>query len=110
MATLILSFVAIIGKLGDTGSNHIGYWSFGILGLGLLYGAPVGLVLGLFLRAFLFKLSFNDFVAVDYKAGVVALICGCIGGINGPFWAALVCVSSFVVSGLVIGGIKIVNG
>ena len=110
MATLVLSFVAIIGQLGDTGSNHFGYWSIGIVILGLFYGSPVGLVLGLILRAVLFKLPFNDFVVVGCEAGVVALIFGCLGGLNGPFLAALTCVGSFVLSTLIIGGMKLASG
>jgi hypothetical protein len=40
----ILSFGALIGKSGTTGTDYVGYWDVSLVWLGLLYGGFFGLV------------------------------------------------------------------
>ena len=42
----ILSFGDLIGRTGSTG-DHIGNWSVGDLGVGAMYGAPLGAIVAL---------------------------------------------------------------
>jgi hypothetical protein len=108
LATLVLSFIAIIGKLGDTGSNYIGYWNIGIIGLGLIYGSPIGVVITLVMRIILNKIPFTDFIFICSKSGGIAFVLGCVGGWlgKGPLSAAPACIISFIISALIIGYIK----
>jgi hypothetical protein len=42
----ILSFGALIGRSGSTGSEYVGYWEIGLVWLGLLYGGVFGAFAG----------------------------------------------------------------
>ena len=103
VATVVLSFIALIGRLGDTGSDHFGYWSYGIIFLGMFYGIPVGLFLVTISRLMLLKLAYEQFVAVSKWSVLIATIMGCLAGIEGPLLAAPVCIITFVMAVIIIG-------
>jgi hypothetical protein len=96
VASLLLSFISLIGELGDTGSRHAGYWEPAIIGLGLMYGGPSGAAMVLVLRIAFPRLGFKRFIGATIYAGLAALVIGAIGGRNGPGAAALFCISAFV--------------
>ncbi|HWZ94645.1 MAG TPA: hypothetical protein VNW30_05565 [Opitutaceae bacterium] len=104
VASLVLSFTALAGRLGDTGSNYIGYWDIGIIGLGVFYGGPSGVALMCILRLVLFRIPNPWFLRITNYSGVLALISGMIGGLKNPFYAAIMCVGIFVLS-MAVGGL-----
>jgi len=97
VASLLLSFIALIGKLGDTGSKHVGYWEPAVVGLGLFYGGPCGAVMMLLLRLAFSRLVFKRFVAATVYAGIAALLIGMVAGRAGPGNAAPFCIVAFLV-------------
>jgi hypothetical protein len=44
--SVILSLCALAGRIQTTGDNYIGYWEWGLLLIGSMYGGPVGAVVG----------------------------------------------------------------
>ncbi len=42
----ILSLCALAGRIGTTGENYVGFWDWGLLLVGSMYGGPVGAVMG----------------------------------------------------------------
>ena len=104
VASLVLSSVALIGRLGDTSADHFGYWNIGVVGLGIFYGGPTGIVLVVLLRGiFLSKLTIHQIIRSGIQSGMGAVIAGLIGGIANPFYAATACVITFVALMLLIG-------
>ena len=43
--SVIWSFTSLIGNSGTTGTEYIGYWDWGVLGLGIMYGSFFGILL-----------------------------------------------------------------
>ena len=98
----ILSFGALIGKSGTTGTEYVGYWTSSLIWLGLLYGglfgllvAPLGYLLlarrvgirGAFLPATAGTLI-GGFLGA-FAAPPLAVITGICGFVLGLLWANL---------------------
>ena len=97
VASLLLSFISLIGELGDTGSRHAGYWEPALIGLGLMYGGPSGAAMLLLLRIVFPRLDSKRFIGSAIYAGLAALVIGAIAGRTGPGAAALFCISTFLI-------------
>lgn len=97
VASAVLTAVALMGRMGDTGSNHVGYWEPAVLGLGFMYGAPMGATMLLLLRIAFRRLDFRGFMNAIIWAGAIATLAGVFGGVRGPGMAFVSCVSCFVV-------------
>jgi len=41
---VILSFNSLIGRSGTTGSEYVGAWDWGIIGIGIMYGSFFGIL------------------------------------------------------------------
>jgi len=43
---IILSICGLLGRSHTTGANYVGYWTYGLLLIGAMYGGPMGLFMG----------------------------------------------------------------
>jgi hypothetical protein len=89
---IILSFASLTGHSGTTGSEYVGAWDWGVLGLGLLYGSFFGILLAplghvIFLKRIGFKKAILPAFAGTILGGLFgalssplgALFYGCLG-------------------------------
>ncbi len=79
---LILSFNSLIGRSGTTGSEYVGAWDWGIIGLGIMYGGFFGIIMAplgyiLFLR----KIGVRKAI---FPAFLGTILGGFFGGLAGP--------------------------
>ena len=87
-ASFIFSFGGLIGRSGDTGSEYVGYWSPGYLGLGLFYGSIVGIIFyPVGWLVFLSGFSFQELLLAACKVSIVTIAFGCIGAIHNQILA-----------------------
>ncbi len=97
---VILSFNSLIGRSGTTGTEYIGYWDWGILGLGIMYGSFVGLfVAPLGYLIFLRKIGLQKAIL---PASLGTMLGGCFGVLIGPSEALRYGCLGFFVSLLVL--------
>ena len=76
----ILSLCALSGRIQTTGENYIGYWDYGWLLIGSMYGGPLGAILG--------PVAYVTFARrIGFKQ---ATIFGTVGTIIGGYAGALI--------------------
>jgi len=76
----IFSFASLIGHSGSTGSEYIGAWDWGIIGLGIMYGGFFGLLMGpLGYIIFLRQIGLRKAIL---PAAVGTIVGGCLGALN----------------------------
>jgi hypothetical protein len=90
---------ALAGRVGTTGENYLGFWHWGLLFVGSMYGGPVGAVMGPVAYATTVR-------TIGFKrATVPAMIGTIIGGVAGslivPLLGLLTGVMGFFVSLLI---------
>jgi hypothetical protein len=89
----ILSFGALIGRSGSTGTQYVGYWGIELVWLGFLYGGIVGaLVTPIAYITLVKKIGFQK---AFVPATIGTLLGGFIGAIIGPPFAVLTGVGGF---------------
>ncbi len=97
---LILSFNSLIGRSGTTGSEYIGAWDWGIVGLGIMYGGFFGIFLvPLGYIIFLRKIGVRKAI---FPAFLGTILGGFFGGFFGPSDAMACGISGFLISLLVV--------
>jgi len=92
----ILSFGALIGRSGSTGTEHVGYWVIDLVWLGFLYGG----LLGAFVTpiAYVPLVRKIGFQKAFIPATIGTLFGGFVGAIVGPPFAVLTGVAGFFVA------------
>jgi len=97
---LILSFNTLIGRGGTTGSDFIGAWDWGIVGLGIMYGSFFGIALApLGYIVFLRKIGVRKAILPAFLGTILG---GFFGGLFGPSDAMVCGFSGFLISLLVL--------
>lgn len=97
---LILSFNSLIGRSGTTGSDYIGAWDWGIVGLGIMYGGFFGLFMApLGYIVFLRKIGVRKAI---FPAFFGTILGGFFGAFFGPSDAMAYGISGFLISLLVL--------
>ena len=95
----ILSLCALSGRIQTTGENYIGYWHYGLVLVGSMYGAAFGAIAGpvayaSFVRAIGFKRSIGPAmlgtIACGYAGSIYTPILGPVTGIAGFFLALFI--------------------
>ena len=94
-ASIILSFGALLGRSGTTGTEYVGYWEPALIGLGLIYGG----FFGAFIMpiAYLTHLHRTGFVRAIVPATIGTIVGGCVGALALPPLALITgCIGFFV--------------
>jgi hypothetical protein len=77
---VIFSFASLIGHSGTTGSEYVGAWDWGNIGLGIMYGGFFGLLMGpLGYIIFLRQIELRKAIL---PAAVGTIVGGCLGALN----------------------------
>jgi hypothetical protein len=89
----ILSFGALIGRSGSTGTEYVGYWVIDLVWLGFLYGG----LLGAFVTpiAYVILVKKIGFQKALIPATIGTLLGGFVGAIVGPPFAVVTGVAGF---------------
>ncbi len=99
VATIVICFTYILGNLGETIEDYQDFWDLiALIGLGVIYGAPSGIILLLVARILMFHHEIREFIIASAKCATISIFVGCIGGLRGPFVAAIFCCASFLVA------------
>lgn len=95
-AFLVFSIAGLIGRSGDSGTEHFGYWSPAYIILAMFYGIPIGAICLALCRFMLFRTS--DAVLFDNscKLILVTVLGGVVGCFQGFFTAAAIAIICFV--------------
>jgi hypothetical protein len=89
----ILSFGALIGRSGSTGTEYVGYWVIELVWLGFFYGGFLGaLVTPIAYVTLVRKIGFRK---AFMPATIGTLLGGFVGAIVGPPFAVLTGVAGF---------------
>ena len=91
----ILSFGALIGRSGTTGTEYVGYWSVDLVWLGLLYGGLFGVLVTPI--AYLLQVRKVGITRVFWQATLGTLVGGFLGAIAGPPQALVAGIGGFIV-------------
>jgi hypothetical protein len=79
----ILSLCALAGRIGTSGENYVGFWNWGLLLVGSMYGGPVGAVMGPVAYATIVR-------TIGFKQATIPAIIGTIiGGFAGSLISPL---------------------
>jgi hypothetical protein len=77
---IILSFASLTGHSGTTGSEYVGAWDWGNIGLGIMYGGFFGLLMGpLGYIIFLRQIGLRKAIL---PAAAGTIVGGCLGTLN----------------------------
>jgi hypothetical protein len=77
---VIFSFASLVGHSGTTGSEYVGAWDWGDIGLGIMYGGFFGLLMGpLGYIIFLRQIGLRKAI-LPATAGTI--VGGCLGALN----------------------------
>jgi hypothetical protein len=87
----ILSMCALSGRIQTTGENYVGFWDYGLLLIGSMYGGPLGAILG--------PVAYVTFARrIGFKQ---VAIFGAVGTIIGGYAGALIVPALGVPTGLI---------
>ena len=79
----IISLCALAGRIGTTGENYVGFWDWGLLLVGSMYGGPVGAVIGPVAYATIVR-------TIGFRQATVPAVIGTIiGGFAGSLFVPL---------------------
>src|SRR5579863_10417058 len=78
----ILSLCGLAGRTQTTGAEHIGYWHYGLLLVGAMYGAPTGAIAGPI--SYLLVLRTTGFKRAILPATAGTIIGGFAGSLYAP--------------------------
>jgi hypothetical protein len=92
---VILSFGALIGRSGSTGTEYFGYWDASLIWLGLLYGGFFGLFVAPL--AYLLLVRKLGLQKAFWPALIGTLTGGLAGAIAGPPLAVVTGISGFLI-------------
>jgi uncharacterized membrane protein len=96
----ILSFIDLMGRSGTTGEEYIGHWSIGDIGVGFMYGAPLGGIVAPLAYATLVRTI--GFRRALIPATVGTLAGGIAGGLVHPLLSQITGVVGFFIALLVV--------
>ena len=97
---LILSFNSLIGRSGTTGSEYIGAWDWGVVGLGIMYGGFFGILIApLGYIVFLREIGVRKAILPAFLGTILG---GFFGSFFGPSDAMAFGLSGFLISLLVL--------
>lgn len=90
---VILSFGALLGRSGTTGTEYVGYWDVGLVWVGFLYGGLFGMIVGpIGYATYVRKMGFQ--IAI-LPASIGTVVGGCIGAVAAPPVAVITGVLGF---------------
>jgi hypothetical protein len=96
----ILSFLDLMGRSGTTGKEYLGHWSIGDVGVGFMYGAPLGAIAAPLAYATLVRTIGFRRAIVPATFGTIAG--GIAGGLVHPLLSQMTGVVGFFVALLVV--------
>ncbi len=103
---VILSLCGLSGRDGTTGQEYVGFWDWGLLLIGAMYGAPVGAMAGPI--AYLTVLRTTGIKRAIVPLALGTILCGFAGSLASPLYGLTAGVAGFFV-GLLIFRFKLSN-
>lgn len=96
----ILSLCALSGRIGTTGDNYIGFWNYGLLLIGSMYGGPLGAIIGPL--AYITIVRRTGFKQATGPAALGTILGGYAGSLITPSLGVLTGIAGFFISLLIV--------